>query len=269
MLRALSIALLASSCAFSDGKPWGKLDVSLSTVHELPDKRLDEAGRLITAADYAIRVDTLSLKVDSIVLRLAGGDATFEAFDPANPPPGYSFCHNGHCHADSGELVEYEDIAAELASGNSAGGAVVALAPTEPLTRFERGPLGVTLLDCPNNCFVEPGSLRVAEVTVTEVRLAGRVFDRRTGDAMRLPPEGVDINETLTVSARPQVEVAATFGRDEKLGARVKLTLALSAKVFDEVDFSTVLDSTQQDAFAVALDRELSISADISLFDKE
>ena len=269
MRHAIIIALLLSGCAFSDGNPWGKLDVSLRTTHSLTEDRLDEEGRIITATNFAIQIDRLELKVDSIILRLSAGEVALEAFDPANPPAGYSLCHNGHCHADSGALVDYEDIAAELASGSAAGGAVVALAPAEPLIPFARDALEVALVDCPNRCFVEPGTLRIAELTVTEVRLVGRVFDRLTGDAMRLPPEGLSVSETLTVNAQPQVELSATFGREHQLGARVQLSLSLSSKVFDTLDFSSAIDSAARDTFSAKLNDELSITANITSFESE
>ncbi|MNS53348.1 hypothetical protein D3C72_861010 [compost metagenome] len=65
----------------------------------------------------------------------AAGSATF---DPANPPPGYSLCHGGHCHRDDGALVDYADIPV----GTGAAPASKRLMVLTPTSRVAFVPLG-------------------------------------------------------------------------------------------------------------------------------
>ena len=109
------VALGASSCAFDDGDPWARASFELSLGFEPGAARLDDEGRLVTPGDWAIALETPIAHVDSVTLTMAGEAGTL-SFDPAEPPPGYSLCHNGHCHADDGRLVDYEDIELELAT---------------------------------------------------------------------------------------------------------------------------------------------------------
>lgn len=89
---ALLPALLAG-CVWGPGEPF----VELVQV----DLQVEVDG------DADARVTGARLLLQS----LQGG----VSFDPADPPEGYSLCHNGHCHKDDGTLPTYEQIEAELA----------------------------------------------------------------------------------------------------------------------------------------------------------
>lgn len=139
-LHTLILVLLAGAagCTFSEGDPFATLgDATL-------DARLVEArGRAVgdgwqkLSTDYEVRFDSFALDTSKLALQrtVAGsGGGGGGTFDPTNPPPRYSNCHNGHCHRDDGALVDYEDIQAELSGGGS-GPTVVSVFsfPGDPL----------------------------------------------------------------------------------------------------------------------------------------
>jgi hypothetical protein len=233
LLCLASVALTA--CAFEPGDPWASATFDLTGV-------FDEAGRsqdggLRTAQDYRVELDTVEVRVTSARINLAAEDAA--DFDPANPPLGFSLCHNGHCHAEDGSLVAYADIAAEGASGADstvqAVDAVVALDDSA-----QSLPLG----PCSSDCNVPRGALRDVQIDVAVVRLVGRAFDSR--DVSRLPEDGVafDVHwepPSLRSPADGQV------GEGESPKVRVDGVLTVSARALDAIDFAAVPQETLTD----------------------
>ncbi len=148
---ALLLALITSGCALDVGAPLAVVqDGALTARLALPAARDLGDHTLLGAGGERIRVTALAVEVSEVVLSSGGGASSAGgAFDPASPPPGYTLCHSGHCHADDGRLVPYAEIQAEAAGGG--GGLAVALAmPVDatadllapsalPLTRFEPG----------------------------------------------------------------------------------------------------------------------------------
>jgi len=107
----LLVAASLAGCSFTDGRPWGRADGrfgarSIEATGALPDEMELEQATL-----------KAELFLESATTSEGGSGGTF---DPSNPPPGYSLCHNGHCHSDEGELVSYEEVEAEMkASGGT------------------------------------------------------------------------------------------------------------------------------------------------------
>lgn len=241
MRVAPALLLLAvGGCAFDDGQPWGLLQPTLTAVHERPDDRLDEDGRFITANDYALEIETVELQLERLVFELDGSGAGSAAFDPAQPPPGYSLCHNGHCHAADGSLVAYADIEAELAQ-QSGGGAAITLITGADVLALSAEPVEVELGPCPNGCFVERGELLGVRVHTTRLKVVGRAFDRLTGDAQRLPDEGVPVELDVALALAARGTTSAVFGREDPVTTRVQTALVVPAQLFDGVDFSSPL----------------------------
>lgn len=250
MRSLLLIVVLSGGCAFEDGQPWGKLEPTLTVMHDRPADRLDDQGRFITAADYAIDIQTMEIGVGGLVLQLGGEGASGPTtFDPAAPPAGYSLCHNGHCHAADGSLVDYEDIEAEL---NQPDGAApdnnIRLTAETEVVPLGAEPVAIRLSDCPNQCFVGRGAMTGVQVPMTSIRLVGRVFDRRTGDAQRLPDDGVLVDETFPVGLVIRETASASFGREEPVAARVIVALIVPTQLFDELDFAAPLDASAHEA---------------------
>ncbi len=61
----------------------------------LPERDVGDGWQRL-ASDFEVKLDDVSLTLQALAL-LPGAEAAL-AFDPAAPPPGYSLCHNGHCH---------------------------------------------------------------------------------------------------------------------------------------------------------------------------
>ena len=241
MLRcsSLLIGLLAvAGCALEDGEPWGRAQLSLTIEMPVPASRLDANGRIRTSTDYLLTIDTVELQVDALTLQQQGAAAA--AFDPANPPAGYSLCHNGHCHADDGRLVDYEDIAIEAADGQAAlvGG-------IDQVVIVEPSGVAVSVpIDCAD-CTLTRGTLSAIELRVSRVRLTGEVRDGRAGDAQRLAQptpfdlvidaRGIDANslDALTVSA----PLERRIGRGRPIGLSIQTTLILPTQALDAVDW--------------------------------
>ncbi|MFT7621187.1 MAG: hypothetical protein ACI9WU_000348 [Myxococcota bacterium] len=262
-LRTSVLCIAVAGCAFSDGQPFGQLDVSLTVTRPLPDDRLDDQGRFITAADYAFDVDTLTVQVAAGVARVSDDTAAAAAFDPAAPPPGYSLCHNGHCHHESGSLVDYEDIAAELAAGSATGSGV----PLTPATSAPFSAGDVVALGCPDRCFVPLGSLRTIDVQITGLTVTGRVFDRRTGDAARLPDEGLEVAETFDFDLTLSTVASATIDRSSPLGIAIALGLEIPVSLFDRTDWSVPIDSAARAVVIGALTEQMQLSATLTHFE--
>lgn len=124
MWRAL-VFLAATGCAIGPGEPMGTLAPRIEAKYTpAPDRDVGDGFQRL-ASDYQVRVDRFVLSASDFLL-VGGGGAAGTAFDPANPPPGYSNCHGGHCHADDGSLPSYEEIAART-GGASASTTAVAI----------------------------------------------------------------------------------------------------------------------------------------------
>jgi len=269
-LALLALGGLAlSACAFADGDPWGRLELIVEARLEAPADRVED-GALKTARDYLVTLELADLTVEHVVIaqRAAGAAASF---DPADPPEGYSLCHNGHCHADDGRLVAYEDIAAELAGqGAGAGPSVTVEAadtislPTAPATLG--APVPVPLEDCPGDCAFGRGDLDSVAVAVTELHLTGVVHDRLQGDAARLTADGRAFDVVLP-SAVVTASLGGAFDKGEPVGMRLGVTLSVPAALFDGVDWATVDDGELPAALSASFGEHAELALERTSFD--
>lgn len=239
----LWVALSCSACAFDPGEPIGRVVPALSVALDLPEGRL-VGGRWVTANDYAFEVANFDVVVAGFSVGLSASAATSAvAFDPAAPPEGYGLCHGGHCHADDGRLVPYEEIEAELAGGGAKAEESVTLMPegSALALTLDGVPVPVTLGACPDQCAVGAVRLVSATADLERLRVVGTVFDRRPGDAARLPPEGLPIALEIPVGAALVAPIAGAFGLDEPASAQVTATLLIQQTLFDSIDFASLV----------------------------
>ncbi|MDP6944809.1 MAG: hypothetical protein QF464_11720 [Myxococcota bacterium] len=230
-----TLALVQLSACTDPGLPWGWLEATVQARFDPPEGRLDDEGRLKTSANYALALDTVEVTLDALTLALAGAGAA--DFDPANPPEGYSLCHNGHCHSASGALVDYEVIALEMAGG--ADGARVTLGLDGEPRSLGADAVSVDVKPCdPSPCALPRGEMAALELTVTSLRVVGTAFDSLTGEDARLPSEGAAFEADVQVAAPIVVEVEGTIGPGEPVGVRLDLDFALPPELFDDVDFA-------------------------------
>jgi hypothetical protein len=231
---ALALAAAAGSfagCALDDGEPWGRAQFWFSATFD-DDGRADAAGALRTASDYRVEVGEIVMRFDTVTLDLRSEGTEVAGFDPANPPPGYSLCHNGHCHAADGALVDYEDIALEIgaAAGGTAAQVVVAI---DGEAELEDGPVGFPTDDCSDDCLLEPGELASVALTASEVTFELTVYDRLEGERRRLPEGGVTVTATFPVALEWRVPVEGTVGDDAPIDVFAVVELAVTPHFLD------------------------------------
>lgn len=260
------VALLVAGCAFEAGEPIGRLSPSLSVALDLGEGRVVD-GRWLTSTDYAIALSSFEVAVRSLSIGLtSSGAATTVAFDPSSPPEGYGLCHGGHCHADDGRLVTYEDIEAELAREGLEPEHLLTVPVSGGLASLEidSGQVPVALGDCPERCAVTTSRLVSATVALDVARVSMRVYDRRVGDGARLPPEGLSLDVDVAIGAAVKARLTGEFGPDEPAETALHATLLVDDSVFDGVDFGglvlTDMGGEATSAMAEALSSALASS---------
>lgn len=177
------LPLLLLGCAFGPGQGFGELEAASLTAVFSPGAARDLGGGEVLSQDgYAVRVDTLALDLGDVeLLALSGGGSA--TFDPANPPEGYTLCHGGHCHSESGALVDYADIEAELAGGAASFSAVVTLPVGEAADLLDGA---VFDFDVAPYAYLPAADVSKVEVGVSALRLEGEVR-RHPDDGWRAP----------------------------------------------------------------------------------
>lgn len=130
-MRSFPLALLLPlpACTFGPGGAFGVLGDATIEAGFVPGAARDLGdGWFLTDEGYEVRTDTLAVEVGNVRLLSLGGSGP-TSFDPSSPPPGYTLCHGGHCHAEDGRLVDYADVEAELAGGGAAAFTTLATLP--------------------------------------------------------------------------------------------------------------------------------------------
>lgn len=239
LLPSAVAAALASGCAIGDGNPWGEASVRTTVMLVNESSRFDEIGRIRTSNDYRVALSEIVVRLGDVSL-FAASDNNVVGFDPASPPPGYSLCHGGHCHRDDGALIDYEEIAAELNGGTGGEATLVVAADTEMRVRIDESAVSTDFCEgaAAGGCDLARGRLGSVGLDVVGVEMRGRVFDSRSGDAIRLPEDGVAfdlaVNDVLSFSA----EIAAEIGNGESVALRVDTLLQIEPSLFDGVDWT-------------------------------
>lgn len=238
---------MLSGCAFSDGDAFGLVEASLEAEHVRLEDRVREGGFEATSSDFEVRLDELTLEIDSLSLVLRALEGESSTFDPQNPPEGYSLCHNGHCHRDDGALVDYATIEAELSSGGAEGGALVLGGGTSDV--LSGAPLALPCGD-ESRCVVGEGRVSLLELRVHGLNVSGEVRDGRSGDLARF--EGVrafdgviDLlhdGEGEEPSGARRLPADVPFSDDDPPRVRLVLHLTATAALLDGVDFAALAE---------------------------
>jgi len=270
-----ALALLAGAaslpaCAFDDGQPWGRLDLTAAARVDAPAARVAAPGVLKTTHNYLVTLEAVDVTPTALAVSQAAAGATL-TFDPADPPEGYSLCHNGHCHADDGRLVAYEEIAAELAGGAAAQGATVSVpvsaGATLPVGTALGASVPLALEACPGGCAFGRGDLAALSGTVASVHLRGVVHDQREGDAARLPAEGRAFDVTLDGAWTLTAPLSGAFDKDEPVGLRLAATLVVPPALFDAVDWQLDDTAAIEGALFAAFGEDAAVEVEASRFD--
>lgn len=265
LLILCALALCASACTLveGDGSPWGEVDFGApSFTLDISDRVNAESGRLRVGNGYELELVSLQLDVGTIRLDLAPQGASVASFDPADPPAGYSLCHNGHCHADDGRLVDYEDIAIELATASGVAGSVGQVIG-QAVTLEDDATTSITLDPdmCPDNCALPLGQMTRVVLSVERIRLDARVFDAR--DERRQPEEGAQVELVLDSSTDFSALVQGSIEKDRDAASyNLSPTLEFSGALFDDIDWQ--VPGTWRTSFARNIAEESSFSVNLS-----
>jgi hypothetical protein len=219
--------LFVAGCAFGAGGPFASVDATLEVALVVPAGRDAGDGWMKLDTNYQVRLVRATLELGEVELVAAG--AAGAAFDPANPPPGYSLCHNGHCHAADGRLVSYEDIAAEQAGGAAA---TVALAFESPGSVDLLAGAASLPLDCgAPRCDLPAGTVALVRLDGHQIVLEGLVRDplgRFSGEK----PFSVQAEEALLTAP---IDLPAD--RENDPDVTLTLRVQLGAELLDSFDF--------------------------------
>lgn len=231
MLALMTLGLTA--CATEPGEGWGELDGEVRIAF---DTRTDD-GSFPTSTNYALTFDKVQLTVDGVEIQSPGESGTGgEAveFDPANPPPGYSLCHNDHCHADDGSLPSYDEVRERLRAeaGGTADRVLTTLrVPTTELVpgSVERTPIRAP--HCEPSCTItEMTNIHSIDMKISRLQASGTVSDRRA--AKRVDdntPWTLDVE--LDATLRAPVEIS--IGVDADPIVFVDATFTVNPRIFD------------------------------------
>lgn len=246
-------------CVLDDGQGFTVAKLTAEVQWD-SNRRIGEDGRFTTSKSYEIEFEAFDLSVRAIALTTAS-QVSSDVFDPANPPAGYSLCHNGHCHADSGELVDYDKIILAL-GGSSSGkevGQIIKAPVTLDLTQAtERRRLVLgACTDIRAVCEVGPDSVNAATMHMTEVSVKLRAFK-----AGVLPNEGTEFDLVVPLPVPVQKPLSIALDTEGPKDITMSFTLFINASVWDHIEFSDLVDESaegQADAFSMAMTHGLYI----------
>ncbi|MCK6524948.1 hypothetical protein L6R49_26390 [Myxococcota bacterium] len=235
MGRATPLLFAAlGACTFTPGNAgFATLEsAQLSAAHAPGEARdLGDDG-LLTSEGYAVKLSALTLTVGSIHLDELQG-ASDVSFDPANPPEGYGLCHGDHCHADTGELVSYAEIIAELAGEDAALVPVVSLAVNDTLDLLAGEDRALTEMS--PSADLPMVDILQARLEVTTLRLQGVAtpWDEPEAGSWEL-----DLN--LPVSAPLTAALDLSVDRDVAPALAFHLDLLADGTLLDELDLGAL-----------------------------
>lgn len=229
-----------ASCTLEDGLPWGRLEPAAEIGFQVDSARRRADGSIATATGFAVTLEQASVRPESLAFTIRPPGTAEAAFDPADPPDGYSLCHNGHCHAEDGALVPYEQIALDLGGTESSAESLLLAATGEVPLRPT--PEAMAFAACGADCDLEAGELVAGRVTLRDVTLRGRVVDLAPPDARRLPAEGVAFDITIPVRAELVATGNAVLNKEHAPGLRATIQLTLTERLLDDVPWQNSLD---------------------------
>jgi hypothetical protein len=168
-MKGWLVSLLLAGCTFVDGEHFLSLEARAGGRWVVGAGRDAGDGWQRLNTELEVVLDELRVDVASLALLDVGGERL--AFDPASPPPGYTLCHGGHCHAVDGSLVSYEEISAMLGGGEATPALELPVGELDLLVAGEREL-------CDPTCHVDrPVTLGRARAQIRTLSLRGRVRD--------------------------------------------------------------------------------------------
>ena len=256
---AALLPLLLAGCAADPGLPWGEVEATVEARLAVPSDRLRPQG-LATAPGYVVQLTSLAVTTASVTFTVdpPGADS---AFDPANPPEGFSLCHNGHCHAADGSLVDYDIVALSTGGAGRSTRMFSAEAQLQPPLSSGQAATAPLALGCADDlCRYDRGELSSVALRVAELRMAGRIFDAGSGGS--LPTDGAPFDLSVALDTDVTAAASIPFGPDHDPGVKLGIGLALPISLIDAVTPATIADPT---LFAPLADTKVREAAELSI----
>lgn len=226
---------LGTGCALEPGHGFGTITGASLSARLTPGPARDlGGGAILTNLGHRVTLRSAHLTLGPVQLQSLGasGGGSGAVFDPASPPPGYSLCHSGHCHSDSGELVSYEEIQAELAGGGAAGyRAEATFGAVGEVDLLAAGPRALGE-PAPSRELPETTLVR-AVVQVERVALEGEVelAEPSAGEPRAELVVSLPFDGALTAAISRPVD------RDHPAELDVEVAITLDGTVFDDLPF--------------------------------
>ena len=244
-LAGATLSLLsASGCTAEDGTGYGSIEQATLAAQLIPGEARDLGNQtILTDQAYRVKLDKSALTFSGVALEeltAQGGGGSGASFDPANPPPGYSLCHSGHCHHDDGRLVDYEDIEIELAgSGGAEFVAVVTLHHDAPLDLWSPARIPVRRFDPSPE--LPQTTLRKVSARLARFTVAGSVAGGPAGTGIgdTAVPFSVDLD---LGDATHERLTSLVIDREAPGEFQVHIAFALNGTLFDDIDFAPLVD---------------------------
>lgn len=255
-LFAVALGLASGACTLDAGHGFSTLESASISARLEPGPARDLGNRtVLTDLGYWVAIESASWDLSDARLLASGGDTGGGSFDPANPPAGYSLCHGGHCHADDGRLVDYQDIEAELAGGGAVLSPLVTLPLGEPLDLFSDQ---ASELDA----VVPSRELPEARITRGEARFSRFRLQAKVSKG----PAGAELPAPVALSVElPALTLSRglsfTIDRHAPAHLRLDLDARLDGTFADGIDFATLAGSgavTLSDAERALLQESLA-----------
>lgn len=235
LLLAALLALPATltGCTFTPGTGFATVSGASLGASFAPGARGSAEDGVLTDLGYAVTIDILSLELgDADLMELQGdGDVTF---DPADPPPGYALCHNGHCHADDGRLVSYAEIEAELAGDSAEFVPIVSLLGGQEFDLLAPTAIEATVSPSTELPMADMSQL---EFGATRLLLEGTVTGGPEGAELDPP---IDLVVDLELTAPFAGGIDFVVDRESEPSIELAIQLTIDGTLFDDIDFTTV-----------------------------
>jgi hypothetical protein len=214
-LACAAFAVCVAGCTASDGEPWGWVEAEQTIAR--PGVAAD-----FEVESYRVEIATVRL-VETVTGEASAGSGTF---DPQNPPPGCSLCHNGHCHCD-GDLVDYEDLRQQASSGGGTSRSVLAnFTYDEPIESPQPRDLGRVGVGAQT-------TIDTVEVELAAVRVDGVWRDGDSRVPMTLSLPGI-------AGTRLSAAVAVDIGPDAPERQRLELSLRWPEDWFATIEIANL-----------------------------
>jgi hypothetical protein len=239
LVAFLATVPLASGCTFEDGTGFATLESASLELRLEPGAARDLGNQTILSdRAYAVRLETARVGVGTLELRerTASGGSQGGRFDPANPPPGYSLCHGGHCHSDDGRLVAYEEIEAELAGAGSTLVSIARLPVHDTLDLWGTEPTRLSRVQ-PSRELPRAHVSRLA-IGIESLELSGQVGGGPADGGIAAP---VPFEVNLPIQSGFDKLFELVIDRDRPGAFSLQIRVITSGRLVDGIDYAALV----------------------------